>query len=339
MSSIAVNPYVYNSSNELTGIPDTSYTYDNNGNLQSESNTIDTVSYSWDPDNRLTSVTLPGSGGVVSFQYDPFGRRIYKSSLLGTTIFVYDGSNVIEEVDDGGFMKALYTHALGVDEPLSMQRGSTMNYYLSDGLGSITSLTDLKGDIVSSYQYDSFGNLTDSTGSISNPFLYTGREFDIETGLYFYRARYYNPSIGRFISEDPIGFNGGDTNFYVYVQNNPVNFIDPDGLKAKCCTFGDCFKRCMKASYGDWALGVLGIDGAFASIPVPGKMLLDSPNFWTSAFSATVRSGRSTILTNIARAARRFNPVANLIAAGAGGYLIGLSISCSQMCAADCNSF
>jgi RHS repeat-associated protein len=91
-------------------------------------------------------------------------------------------------------------------------------------------LTDPKGDIVSSYQYDSFGNLTDSTGSISNPFLYTGREFDIETGLYFYRARYYDPSIGRFISEDPIQFKGGN-NFYIYVQNNPVNFIDPDGLQ------------------------------------------------------------------------------------------------------------
>ncbi len=179
---------------------------------------------------------LPGTGEIVNFEYDPFGRRIYKSSSLGTTIFIYDGATLIEEVDDTGLVKALYTHGLGIDEPLSMQRGGTMSYYHADGLGSITSLTNFGADVVSSYQYDSFGNLTNSTGSISNPFLYTGRELDIETGLYFYRARYYDPSIGRFISEDPIQFKGGN-NFYGYVNNDPVNAVDPWGLK-------ECIELC-----------------------------------------------------------------------------------------------
>ena len=209
LSSIAVSPYVYNSSNELTSKPGTAYTYDNNGNLLSKGDAGGTTSYVWDLENRLTSVTLPGSGETVSFQYDPFGRRIFKSSPLGTTIFVYDGANVIEEVSADGSWVALYTHALGIDEPLAMLRDDAMSYYLADGLGSVTSLTDSKGNVTSTYQYDSFGNLTASTGSISNPFRYTGREFDAETGLYFYRARYYNPSIGRFISEDPIRFGGG----------------------------------------------------------------------------------------------------------------------------------
>ena len=240
---MGVSPYVYNLSNELTSKPGTAYTYDNNGNLLSKDDAGGTTSYVWDPENRLTSVTLPGSGETVSFQYDPFGRRIYKSSPYGTTIFVYDGINVIEEVSADGSLVALYTHGLNMDEPLAMLRGNTMRYYLADGLGSVTSLTDAKGNLTSTYQYDSFGNLTASTGSIFNPFRYTGREFDTETGLYFYRARYYDPSIGRFISEDPIRFRGG-INFYCYVKNNPINWIDPFGLcRKKGETFLDCLNR------------------------------------------------------------------------------------------------
>lgn len=234
LSSIDVSPYVYNSSNELTSKPDTEYSYDDNGNLLSESTGSGTTSYVWDPENRLTSVTLPGSGETVSFQYDPFGRRIYKSSpLLGTTIFVYDGYSMIEEVSDTGSLMARYTQSLGIDEPLAMLRGNTMSYYQTDGLGSVTSLSDSKGNLVSTYEYDSFGNLLASTGSVSNPFRFTGREFDAETGLYFYRARYYDPSIGRFISEDPVR---SAWSAYDYVQNNPVMFVDPTGEIAATST-------------------------------------------------------------------------------------------------------
>lgn len=146
------------------------------------------------------------------------------------TIFVYDGQNVIEEVDATGSLMAHYTYSLGIDESLAMLRGNITSYHQADGLGSVTSLSDSKGSLVSTYEYDSFGNLTTSTGTLSNPFRYTGREFDVETGFYFYRARYYAPNIGRFISEDPIGFVGVTVNLYVYVLNNPVNFIDPYGL-------------------------------------------------------------------------------------------------------------
>jgi RHS repeat-associated protein len=226
---MGVSPYVYNAYNELTSKPGMEYSYDGNGNLLSKLNSGGTTSYVWDPENRLTSITLPGSGGTVSFQYDPFGRRIYKSSPLGTTIFVYDGYSVIEEVNADGSLIACYTQSLGIDEPVAMLRGNTMSYYQADGLGSVTSLSDSKGNLVSTYEYDSFGNLLASTGSIPNPFRFTGREFDAETHLYFYRARYYDPSIGRFISEDPIQFGGG-INFYRYAFNNPINFIDPWGL-------------------------------------------------------------------------------------------------------------
>src|SRR5208282_3556654 len=98
-------------------------------------------------------------------------------------------------------------------------------------LGSITSLTDTTGNLAASYVYDSFGNLTASTGSVTNPFQYTGREFDPETGLYYYRARYYDTFTGRFLSEDPIQFDGG-INFYGYASQSPVNLEDPSGQEA-----------------------------------------------------------------------------------------------------------
>jgi RHS repeat-associated protein len=109
-----------------------------------------------------------------------------------------------------------------------MQRGGTTTYYEQDGVGSVTSLTNSAGALAQTYTYDSFGNTTNSSGSLQNFFRYTGREFDPETSLYYYRARYYDPTTGRFLSEDPIHFHAG-TNFYRYVNNNPVLLLDPMG--------------------------------------------------------------------------------------------------------------
>ena len=109
-------------------------------------------------------------------------------------------------------------------------RSGTTSYYEADGLGSITSLSNSGGSLANTYTYDSFGQLTASTGSLTNPFRYTGREFDSETGLHYYRARYYDTSIGRFLQEDPLGFSGG-RNFYFYVGNAATNYIDPLGLQ------------------------------------------------------------------------------------------------------------
>jgi len=124
---------------------------------------------------------------------------------------------------------ARYLHGLNIDEPLAMLRSSVTSYYEADGLGSITSLSNSSGSIANTYSYNSFGNLTASTGSLTNPFQFTAREHD-ESGLYFYRARYYDPSSGRFLSEDPIGLAGGDVNSYNYAASSPTNFVDPSGL-------------------------------------------------------------------------------------------------------------
>ncbi|MGB7229083.1 MAG: RHS repeat-associated core domain-containing protein [Candidatus Acidiferrales bacterium] len=229
-ASLAIPSYTVNSSNELTSDSNASYTHDNNGNTTSETNSTGTTNYTWNFDNRLTQVTLPNSGGTVNFEYDPFGRRIEKVSPTATSIFVYDGDNLVETVNGSGGEVASYAQGQDIDEPLAMDRSGTIDYYEQDGLGSVTSLTVANGSVVQSYTYDSFGNTTNSSGSLTNFFRYTGRELDTETNLYFYRARYYDPTTGRFLGEDPIQFEG-DINFYVYVVNDPVDGTDPFGLK------------------------------------------------------------------------------------------------------------
>jgi large repetitive protein len=229
LSSLGMSPYVYNSSNELTSTPSATFTYDGNGNTLTKTDSNGTTTYNWDFENRLTAVVLPGTNGTVSFAYDPFGRRIQKNSSSATTNYLYDNSNTVEEIGATGTLLARYIQGTGVDEPMAELRGVTTGYYQQDGLGSVTSMTGATGSQLNSDIYDSFGDLTASTGSFGNPFQYTGRDFDRETGLQYYRARYYDSTIGRFISEDPA--QAGD-DFYAYANDNPTNLVDPFGLNA-----------------------------------------------------------------------------------------------------------
>ena len=145
-------------------------------------------------------------------------------------MFAYDGDNLIEETNAAGAVVARYSQGLNIDEPLAMLRSSTTSFYHADGLGSVTSLSSGAGSLTQTYTFDSFGKQAGSSGSLVNPFQYTGRESDSETGLYYYRARYYDPSTGRFLSEDPIRYAGGNIDFYPYAVNRPTFFIDPLGL-------------------------------------------------------------------------------------------------------------
>ena len=189
-------------------------------------------SFTWSSENRLVQAVVPGqNGGTTTFKYDPFGRRIQKSGPLGTIYYLYDGANLVAEAGNSGNILESYAQGLRIDEPLSEFSASTVSYYQQDGPNSVSSLTNATGALTSTYGFDSFGQVTAHSGTLANSLEYTGRELDSETGMYFNRARYYDPQIGRFISEDPLGFAGGNLNVYSYVHNNPIYFLDPFGLQ------------------------------------------------------------------------------------------------------------
>jgi RHS repeat-associated protein len=178
--------------------------------------------------------------------YDPFGRRIEKiSPTSGTTIYAYDGDNVVEQLNASGSPTARFTQGPGIDEPLEVQIGRGNYYYSADGLGSVVALTKSNGPAVNTYfGYNTFG-WVNATDTVANPFRFTGREWDSETNLYYYRARYYDPLWGRFLSEDPARFGGG-ADFYAYVGNSPADLVDPYGLSA-CTELRKCPPHWLQA--------------------------------------------------------------------------------------------
>ncbi len=253
----ATASYSYDAAHRLLSKTGVSYTWDANGNLTTKTvkgkgKKGTTTTYHYDGDNRLVQVTSGGST-LASFTYDPFGRRVSKTTSAGTVYFVYDGEDILAEVDAAGNLLTYYVHGPGIDEPLALIRGRQTNYYHADALGTITHLTKSTGAVVQSNKYDSFGNMTAQSGTITQPYTFTSREWDPETGLYYYRARYYDPQVGRFITEDPLNLNMvilANRNLsgtltkkllalmlsdphtlpaYPYVGNNPLKYIDPTG--------------------------------------------------------------------------------------------------------------
>ena len=235
--------FFYSPANQVINGRRLQYGYDNAGNQTTRFQTGVTDkswTQAWNYENRLVKVEkIKGAEKrTISFSYDPMGRRIGKQvttivdGILKTQTYtyVYDGENIAVEIfiDASGTTKTFYTHGAGVDEHLALERNGSFNYYHADGLGSITSITGASGNLVEAYEYDSFG-MVKSSNNFQNSYTYTGREWDKDTGLYYYRARYYDPMEGRFISKDPISFQGG-INIYAYVDNNSINKIDPLGL-------------------------------------------------------------------------------------------------------------
>jgi len=182
-----------------------------------------TDGYSWDARNHLVSTP---SG--ASFQYDTLGRRVASTFGATTTNYLYDGVNVVQEIQNA--TPANLLAGLRVDEIFTRTDASgTAAHFLTDALGSTVALADATGTIETQYTYEPFGNTAVSGQPTANPFQYSGRENDA-TGLYFHRARYYSPTFQRFTAEDPIGFAGG-FNLYAYVQDNPISFNDPSGTQ------------------------------------------------------------------------------------------------------------
>ena len=226
--------------------------YDLNGNLIEKQQKIGgactgaITEYTYNPENQLIQVAVDGNP-IADYRYDALGRRIQKETTVGTQKYIYDGVDIVLEYDASDQLQASYLHSLNIDEPLLMRRDENANgafeagenfYYQADRLGSILALTDEIGAVAESYVYQGFGEASslDSNGleldpsvRIGNPYAFTAREFESQSGLYYYRARYYDPQYGRFIQEDPIGVDSGEGNLYRYVFNSPINFVDPNG--------------------------------------------------------------------------------------------------------------
>jgi RHS repeat-associated protein len=224
--------YTYNQLNQLiqstVNSPQsmvTTYAYDANGNLIQKIEGTNAATFNYDYENRLTAVNLP-NGALAAYAYDGLGRRISKNINNNPTTYLYDAEDIIEEQTPAD--TAFFSHGPGIDNPISMLRQNQPYYYHTDGLGSITNLTNSASQPIQSYSYDAYGNILSQQGTLPNPYTYTSRELDSEAGLYYYRNRYYDPRLGRFITQDPLGMVNGP-NLYTYVNNNPVNFVDPWG--------------------------------------------------------------------------------------------------------------
>jgi RHS repeat-associated protein len=221
----AIATATYNAANQQVTLGNKSATYDNNGNLITLSDPSGTTTYTWNSRDQLTNISGPGL--TASFQYDGVGRRKSKTVNGTATNFLYDKRNVVQELN-GTTPTANLITGLDLDEVLQRTDSAGVRSALTDALGSIVALADPTGAIQTQYTYEPFGNTSFSGATSTNTFQYTGREND-GTGLYYYRARFYHPGLQRFVSEDPIEFEGEDVNLYAYVANDPLGFIDPLG--------------------------------------------------------------------------------------------------------------
>lgn len=254
-SAVAVAP---NSGNRLERLGDQELRYDPDGNLvQRVRNGVVVQNLEWNSLGQLIrAATNDRANGIVdnwvTFGYDAAGRRVRKTTNDGrTTYYVWDGDDLAAEFDAGGNLLAAFTYLPGVDQLHSVYaappgrpiiEGQVFYYLQDDAPGSVRGLVASGGTVVATYDVDVWGRPTAvSEPGLYNwaqPFLFAGREYDRETGLYYNRARYYDPGLRRFISEDPIGLAGG-INLYAYAGNDPVNYTDPSGTD---CTAAEAEK-------------------------------------------------------------------------------------------------
>ncbi len=229
--------YTVSALNQYLSAGSQSFGYDNNFNLTSATNP--SLSATYDAQNRLLSMSAPGGSG--QFVYDGFGRCVKRTVGSQVRHFAYEGWHPVVEYDGAGNYAAFNLYGAKMDEIVMRQNNGSYFAYSLDWQGNVFTIMDGGANIVEQYKYDAFGQPTisdwgggnvrsASSAGIGNRFMFTGREYLSELGVYDYRNRFYHPGLGRFLQSDPIGFGGGDINIFRYCGGNPVNGSDPSGL-------------------------------------------------------------------------------------------------------------
>jgi RHS repeat-associated protein len=265
--------YVVNSVNEVTSSTTngatTTYQYDNAGNLKSQSAAGSTTTYSYNLLDQLTGVSGPGL--TASWTYDPLSHRNSQTVNGVTTQFLIDPAglgDVASTYTGSGSLAAHYTYGLG----LVSQVGATGSaaYYDFTLAGNTVGMTGTAGSYINKYSYLPFGQTTTITAALANPFTFVGHSGVMQDspGLFNMRAREYSTATGQFLSNDPLGLNGGDTNVRRYVANNPVTLIDPSGLQAQLPYYAGTPSEFKD---GNTIPDDLNIHGPFASYMIGGK--------------------------------------------------------------------
>ena len=221
-----------NEANQLKSGEGVTYTYDDSGNRASKTDGTGTVAYLYDYENRLTQVKVNGTT-IASYEYDALNRRIRKDAGGAVTEYVYLPEGLYSEYDGTGTETKRYLYnpqATFMTDPLAMIQGTNAYYYHNDHLGTPQLMTDATQHVVWQAEYSAFGEANMTIHAVTNNLRFPGQYYDAETGLHYNYHRFYDPGVGKYFTPDPIGLAGG-INLYVYVENNPINFTDPTGLK------------------------------------------------------------------------------------------------------------
>jgi len=310
-SSSTVTYAIANDLNQYPSVGGTDYSYSGNGCLTGgpQSATFDS----------LNGVTRIVSGSTTNnYWTDPLNRQARKSVNGTDTNYLYNGQQLIATYNDSGTLLSRFIPGLGLDAHFIDITGSDNVYLHTDRIGSVIAETNASGAVLNKFTYSPFGE----TSSISaSNFGYTGQRYDSEIGLYNYKARYYSPSIGRFLQPDPLGYAAGDLNLYSYVGNDGLNSADPMGLEPGLGNGGNSAGALVMSS----AVTPSEIDEAINSLNPPalqqGKQIMDFTNNWIS--QATQNQQRLDLpgafggnLTNLSQSAAWLQQQASNISGG-----------------------